>query len=530
MTYISYTDINCSCPCEFLFIFVFSNYLLNCKIIRKSQVSNFRIVSVQIILGAIFTFGMSLASSAAFIALQTDFNIRRCNGRLLSALAFSGGGIGEMTFPLLCQYFLDKYNWQDSSLLLGGLVLNVVAFGILLNGRTLSTAVIPMKMLSGGKIAIGNLAKSELSAKQYSTCDDSNSSRQQLQRSSTSASTDQHQHRQDTVKSDEQKHFENTTISFCRSNFKRCKNWIRSIIDFNVLKHSHFWLFSLSSSVSVMAQNAPLIFLADHITSEKIPLRSEIAYSVIGAQSIVSELIAGFIIDRRILNNWIIYVLWTLLSGLSCVLLFFKTVMCIILFCVLYGFGISFNYVITIALMSEIFSEDSRYTAYGFLEMTQGLAMLIGIPLSGMLRDKFGSYQSSFVFTFICKFVELNSILSTTKFNNFINSQAKIDRPELKNETSLIFNQDHHISAPEYSQHLGTLLLAAGENTVGYYNDSVTFSHIRDPKGNLQISRNQHLHESKFTLSIPPSALASDYQHYTAREADSNSGNKLASL
>ncbi|KAJ8316159.1 hypothetical protein KUTeg_006173 [Tegillarca granosa] len=78
--------------------------------------------------GVIGGIGFCMMFITSVIATSLYFTKKRA---LANGIAMSGGGMGIFVYGYLCNFLLSIYNWQNTLLILSGLLLNCIVFGAL---------------------------------------------------------------------------------------------------------------------------------------------------------------------------------------------------------------------------------------------------------------------------------------------------------------------------------------------------------------------------------------------------------------
>lgn len=91
------------------------------------------VTMLMITYGIIGGFGFGLIYLPAVVAVGYYFETKRS---LATGIAVCGSGFGTFAFAPLAEWLLKNYGWQDSNLVLAGLILNCAIFGALMRPLT----------------------------------------------------------------------------------------------------------------------------------------------------------------------------------------------------------------------------------------------------------------------------------------------------------------------------------------------------------------------------------------------------------
>ncbi|KAI0990676.1 hypothetical protein GJ496_005420 [Pomphorhynchus laevis] len=302
-------------------------------------VSNFHLL--QLVYGFILTFGFSISYLCAYTILPYWFDR---NMPLAAGITVSGSGIGQASFSFLIQYLLEYYGWQGTSLIVGGISLNIAVLGYLYR--------VPDKLPISERKITSKLIVDKFDAGK-----------------------------------------------------KNARYYYRKSIE--ILCIRQIWLFFVVNFFLMMAFSTPYVFLADYIKSHNIHLSPAIPYALMGISTTISQFLLGWAANKRLVSDWMLYSLTMFLSALSSLLPViwpYSRAACII-HAVAFATFISPSYVLMITLLIECAGDHNLDISLGYTQIFQGLASLIGLPICGLLKDRTGDYIWSYIFTAISLFI-----------------------------------------------------------------------------------------------------------------------------
>jgi MFS family permease len=174
--------------------------------------------------------------------------------------------------------------------------------------------------------------------------------------------------------------------------------------------NKQFLVLNISYAILSAFITSPHNFLPDHIYLNSINDVNSWSISIIGISQLVGQILVGMLSDIYRSSSWLIYSISLSTAGIvTCALPFCKTLYSLYSYSILFGLSISVNYTLQSVLVIESTSLGNLTMAFGSLQLMQGVATLLGIPMVAWLKDLTGSYDTTFyvsgVFLFICGFI-----------------------------------------------------------------------------------------------------------------------------
>jgi MCP family monocarboxylic acid transporter-like MFS transporter 12 len=166
-----------------------------------------------------------------------------------------------------------------------------------------------------------------------------------------------------------------------------------------------YLVVSLSYTLLSFLITAPYNFLPSHVSINSINDKYSLTISFIGIATVIGQLVIGFIADKYLSYNWLIYSVCLIVAGLAtCILPLLKNLYLICMYSVVFGFMTSVNYVLQSNLVIEAVGIENLTYAFGCIQLSQGVTTLTGTPLVAWLKDISGNYNITFFISgiFIC--------------------------------------------------------------------------------------------------------------------------------
>lgn len=167
-----------------------------------------------------------------------------------------------------------------------------------------------------------------------------------------------------------------------------------------VFSNKRYILVTLSYFFLSAAIISPHMFLPSHFS-----LRSDlddpnsISISLLGISNIIGQILVGWIADLYRDKNWLIFSVSMVLGGLlTCVLPILNNIYLVYLYSVMFGFLKSVDYVLQSTLVIESgLGLEHLTAAFGWLQLTQAISVLIGTLLLGYIKGFSLDYSLTFI-------------------------------------------------------------------------------------------------------------------------------------
>ncbi|KAK2897718.1 monocarboxylate transporter 5 [Channa argus] len=405
------------------------------------------VVFLYISMGVIVGIGFALLYQS--FSVITALYFRK---RLATAYAIGRSGMG-LTFALapFTQLLLDQYAWQGAILILGGLMLNLVASGMLLRPINVKP---PMSNPTSSPIqkspAVSLKSSSE---KEYTkTCMNgsshlsngiSNSSSfpstppvhrdsENLGEQSTQGPQDQSVNPEltrlvvNSVKDHEPNHdfgkcktpdpdcsaesngsmngstiigFSSHASTPSEATVKRTK-----VLDFSLLKDPFFCIYTWSLVFSQLAYFIPYFHLSARARTLGIDaMDASFIISVAGITETIAQLASGWVTDRNLFHKYHYHKAYLILCGLVNLLSPLATsYILLMVYAVFFAIFCGGYMALLLPVLVDLVGSEKLNNSMGFSMFFVGLGCLTGPPLAGFLYDYTQTYDCSFYLAGLC--------------------------------------------------------------------------------------------------------------------------------
>lgn len=192
---------------------------------------------------------------------------------------------------------------------------------------------------------------------------------------------------------------EKAKVCGCVPCSRETRDAMKSLMDWELLVDGIFILFAFSNFCTSIGFNAPYIFIVDRARHLGISDKdSSYLLSVVGISNTVSRILLGYISDQPWVNRLYLYNIALTLCGIgTCASIWFYSYASQIFYAIVFG-SMSGAYVgLTSVVLVDLLGMERLTNAFGLLLMFQGIASILGPPICGVLFDKTGSYDYSFL-------------------------------------------------------------------------------------------------------------------------------------
>ncbi|XP_014668127.1 PREDICTED: uncharacterized protein LOC106809543 [Priapulus caudatus] len=181
-------------------------------------------------------------------------------------------------------------------------------------------------------------------------------------------------------------------------------NSVTGMLNMSMLKNPTFLLFWLSNVILYMWYDIPYMYITDHALNMGIDSSfATFLVSLIGIVNTLGLIVMGYVGDRPELRALLLYAVCVSISGAITMLVpFLTSATALAVYASSYGFFITVNYALTSIILCDLLGVDSFASAYGLVNMGQGIANLLGPPFAGWLYDITGDYHTSFYLAGFC--------------------------------------------------------------------------------------------------------------------------------
>jgi MFS family permease len=132
----------------------------------------------------------------------------------------------------------------------------------------------------------------------------------------------------------------------------------------------------------------PYVYIIDYaIAVHVMDWYASFLLSIAGLGRIVGQIVFGILGDVKHLSPSFLFIIGCVVAGLctAVVPLCAQSYASLGVYAALFGAGASVTYVLPMICLVEILGLDRAVNAFGFLQLVQGVATLIGTPVAGRL-------------------------------------------------------------------------------------------------------------------------------------------------
>jgi len=275
-----------------------------------------------IIVGLLSGIGLALVYVSSLFIVTIYFERRR---GLATGIAVTGSGMGALAFPPLIEWLNELYSWQGSMLITGGIFLHIIAVGMLYR---------PLSTLGHSSSVPGE-----------------------------------------------------TRISCLSRLTAECRLILSSMCNQAVFTSCPFVIFCIANFILFLWVSMPYVYivdlalLIDHVTKADAAL----LLSVAGGGRIIGQIVFGIIGDIKQVSAICLYGFGAAAAGLGTVLVPVIAAMfpALAIYMAVFGIVVSVGYVLPVICLVKMVGFDNSVSAFGILQMTQGVATLLGTPIAG---------------------------------------------------------------------------------------------------------------------------------------------------
>uniref|UniRef100_A0A3Q1K6S8 Major facilitator superfamily (MFS) profile domain-containing protein n=1 Tax=Anabas testudineus TaxID=64144 RepID=A0A3Q1K6S8_ANATE len=379
------------------------------------------VVFLYISMGVIVGIGFALLYQS--FSVITALYFRK---RLATAYAIGRSGMG-LTFALapFTQLLLDQYAWQGAMLILGGLMLNLVASGMLLRPINVKP---PMSDPTSSPIqkspAVSLKSSSE---KEYTKNGSSHFSNGISKSDSFPSPTPPHRdteilegkctqgphHDLGQCKSTDQSSAEingsmngSTIVGFISHASTPSEVTVRKtkVLDFSLLKDPFFCIYTWSVVFSQLAYFIPYFHLSARARTLGIDaMDASFIISVAGITETISQLASGWVTDRNLFHKYHFHKAYLILCGLVNLLSPLATsYILLMVYAVFFAIFCGGYMALLLPVLVDLVGSEKLNNSMGFSMFFVGLGCLTGPPLAGFLYDYTQTYDCSFYLAGLC--------------------------------------------------------------------------------------------------------------------------------
>uniref|UniRef100_A0A8C7ZX36 Solute carrier family 16 member 4 n=1 Tax=Oryzias sinensis TaxID=183150 RepID=A0A8C7ZX36_9TELE len=366
------------------------------------------VVYLYISMGLIVGIGFALLYQA--FSVVTALYFRK---RLATAYAIGRSGMG-LTFALapFTQLLLDQYAWQGAMLILGGLMLNLVASGMLLRPINVKPPVSNTTSLPSQKSPAVSLKNTKKNGKEFN----SGLKEQAVNSEMTGLVFNG-------VQGNESLNEDKPTTPVTPSELNGCSNGSTSVgfsantvtptevttekvkvLDFSLLRDPFFCIYTWSLVFSQLAYFIPYFHLSARARTLGIdPMDASFIISVAGITETIAQLASGWVTDRNLFHKYHFHKAYLILCGLVNLLSPLATsYILLMVYAVFFAIFCGGYMALLLPVLVDLVGSEKLNNSMGFSMFFVGLGCLTGPPLAGFLYDYTQTYDCSFYLAGLC--------------------------------------------------------------------------------------------------------------------------------
>lgn len=191
-----------------------------------------------------------------------------------------------------------------------------------------------------------------------------------------------------------------------RSRIQRClcssemEAALREMVNFALLKSPVFLLFAMSNFFTSVGFNVPYVYTKDRaVEALHIPEdTASLLLSCIGLSNTLGRVLLGYLSDKSCVNRLWLYNANLTLCGLATAFSYVANdTLTMAVYCVIFGATSGAFVSLTSVILVDILGLERLTNAFGLLLLFEGVACLVGPPMTGWLYDYTGSYDPGFL-------------------------------------------------------------------------------------------------------------------------------------
>lgn len=375
-------------------------------------------------IGMLGSVGLAMVYIPALLIVTFYFEKRR---GLATGLAVTGSGLGSICFPPIMDYLLATYAWRGFLFIMGGLSLHMVFAGALF--RPLAAPVSSQHIGCDEEFNGDNYNDNE-KVRTTQSCIDlhhpvtleryrynpwsfrKNSTTKGIQELSLETKicfdqqksvsspelscTIQNSHAP-TVMINKQRTYQTIFLKHWKQFLSELQMIVHSMLDKSLICNWAYLLFCGANFFLYLWIGVPYIFLIDRALHLQIVGDIYFLSSIIGIGRTFGQIALGYLGDLPQISCPVLYAVAMFIVGVDTMLVpLCNSYISLCVYAAVYGFFVSATYAIQMICIVDIVSLEKATSAFGLLQLLQGVATILGTPLAGWLYDISGGYDPTF--------------------------------------------------------------------------------------------------------------------------------------
>lgn len=385
------------------------------------------VIYLYISMGLVVGLGFALLYQASSVVIVAYFR-----KRLATAYSIGRSGMG-LTFALapFTQLLLDQYAWQGALLIMGGLMLNLVASGMLLrpinvtHSASLTSNSAPSKAPPDTLRGLekdpskNNINGNTPVSNGISKMDSSPSFQRDMLIIENPAQNNALPHLE--LKKLLQNGVNGTDSSQIKvapemngvspvdnllekTKTEKAPKHSNKVLDFSLLKNPFFCIYTWSLVFSQLAYFIPYFHLSARARTLGIdPMDASFIISVAGITETVAQLASGWVTDRNLVHKYHYHKAYLILCGVVNLLSPLATsYILLMVYAVFFAIFCGGYMALLLPVLVDLVGSEKLNNSMGFSMFFVGLGCLTGPPLAGFLYDYTQTYDCSFYLAGVC--------------------------------------------------------------------------------------------------------------------------------
>uniref|UniRef100_A0A3B4ATX6 Major facilitator superfamily (MFS) profile domain-containing protein n=1 Tax=Periophthalmus magnuspinnatus TaxID=409849 RepID=A0A3B4ATX6_9GOBI len=357
---------------------------------------------------------MGVVVGMGFALLYQSFSVVTAmyfKKRLATAYAIGRSGMG-LTFALapFTQLLLDQYAWQGALLILGGLMLNLVATGMLLRPIKVKSAAANTSVQKSPALSLRSASQKDCSK----TCVNGSLSNGVSSNGMNPLvlnglnGLEPHQEKCSPPDTSELNNSLNgsTIVGLPSHASTPTEVTIKEtkVLDWSLLKDPFFCIYTWSLVFSQLAYFIPYFHLSARARNLGIDaMDASFIISVAGITETIAQLASGWVTDRNLFHKYHYHKAYLILCGLVNLLSPLATsYILLMVYAIFFAIFCGGYMALLLPVLVDLVGADKLNNSMGFSMFFVGLGCLTGPPLAGFLYDYTQTYDCSFYLAGLC--------------------------------------------------------------------------------------------------------------------------------